>query len=176
MSEVLKFADGGYRYLRGAFPYSAGVAAEPGFEIERARFQAPVPLAEGFRRIEAHLASAGRPRTALCACELRSPKPFTLDGFVDFNRGYVAVLEEWKIFRDGLNPVARSNVCPEIDPPATPSLFAFSYTVPARAGVRPTFHVAGSGELEDGRTVSIDLQLEQTGDDWKVSGFNIQPR
>jgi hypothetical protein len=37
-------------------------------------------------------------------------------------------------------------------------------------------HVAGSGELEDGRTVSIDLQLEQTGDDWKVSAFNIQPQ
>lgn len=37
-------------------------------------------------------------------------------------------------------------------------------------------HVAGSGELEDGRTVAIDLQFEQTGDDWKVSGFNIQPR
>lgn len=38
MSEVLTFAAGGYRYLKGVFQYSAAVAAEPGFEIERASF------------------------------------------------------------------------------------------------------------------------------------------
>ncbi len=148
MADVLKFEGGGYRFLRGAFPYSAGVAAETGFEIERARFRSPVPLDQGFARIEAHLASAGRPRTALCACELRSPRPFTLEGFIEFNRGYVAVLERWGIFRDGLNPVARSNVCPEVDPPAAPSFHAFAYTVP---GDRGGFHVAGSGEIPEGK-------------------------
>jgi hypothetical protein len=150
MAEVLK-SEGDYRFVRGVSPYSAGVAAEPGFEVERARFRSPVPVEEGFRRIERHLASAGRPRTALCACELRSPEPFTLDGFIDFNRGYVAVLEQWGIVRGGLNPVARSNVCPAIGAPAAPSFHAFSYTVPSRPEARPAFVVAGSGEIPEGR-------------------------
>ena len=148
MAELLKAPDGSYRFVRGVFPYSAGVASEPGFEIERARFSSVVPLAEGFRRIEAHLASLGRPRTALCACELRSPKPFTEAGFKEFNKAYVPVLEHWGLFRDGVNPVGRSNVCPEIDPPVEPGFFAFSYTVP---GTRPSFVVAGSGEVPEGR-------------------------
>lgn len=151
MAEVLTFADGGYRFVRGVFPYSAGVAAEPGFEIERARFFSPVPVDEGFRRIGAHLASIGRPGTALCACELRSPKPFSEAGFKEFNKPYVRVLEGWGLFRDGLNPVARSNVCLEVDPPAVPSFHAFAYTVPARPGARPSVHVAGSGEVPEGR-------------------------
>src|SRR4051794_16462120 len=46
------------------------------------------------------------------ACELRSPAPFTDDGFRAFNESYVGALERWGVFRDGGNPVARSNVCP----------------------------------------------------------------
>ena len=49
MAEVLAFPDGNYRYIRGVFQYSAGVAAEPGFEIERVRFFRPLPLARRFR-------------------------------------------------------------------------------------------------------------------------------
>jgi hypothetical protein len=56
-------------------------------------------------------------------------------------------LEKWGIFRDDINPVARSNVCPEIDPPAEPSFYAFSYTVP---GGGKSFVAAGSGEAADG--------------------------
>jgi hypothetical protein len=144
------FAAGNYRCVEGVFQYSAGVAAEPGFEIVRVRFRAPVPLAEGFARAEAHLAAAGRPLAAFCACELRSPAPFTEAGFRAFNEHYVGTLERWGIVAGGRNPVARSNVCPEIDPPAEPSFHAFSYTRPA-AGVRPTFVVAGSGEVPEGR-------------------------
>ena len=151
MAEVIGCPAGGYRYVKGVFQYSAGVAAEPGFEIERARFPRPLPLDEGFRAIEAHLAAMGRPVVAFCACELRSPAPFTEDGFAAFNRAYVDTLERWGIFREEANPVARSNVCPEIAPPATPSFHAFCYTVPARAGARPSFHVAGSGEVPEGQ-------------------------
>jgi hypothetical protein len=104
-------------------------------------------LAEGFDAIEAYLARLGRPPTAFCACELRSPKQFTEQGFIDFNRHYVQRLEKWGIFRDEINPVARSNVCPEINPPATPSFYAFCYTVP---GGGTSFVAAGSGEASDG--------------------------
>src|SRR5438876_1209205 len=38
MPNVQSFAPGGYRFIPGPFQYSGGVAAEPGFRIERARF------------------------------------------------------------------------------------------------------------------------------------------
>jgi len=144
------FQDGGYRFIPGVFQYSAGVVAEPGMRIERAVFSEPVPLASGFDLIEKHLASLGRPNTAFCACELRSPEPFTEQGFRDFNAQYGAVLEKWGVLRDGVNPVARSNVCPELDPPGEPSFYAFSYTV-IDADATPSFVVAGSGECPEGK-------------------------
>ena len=147
MANVVTFQPGGYRFIAHAFQYSGGVAAEPGFAIERARLARMLPLAHGFDAIEAHLKNRGRPPGAFCACELRSPAQFTDAGFVTFNRHYVERLESWGIFRDEVNPVARSNVCPEIDPPATPSLYAFCYTMPAQAGYpRTDFVAAGSGE------------------------------
>jgi hypothetical protein len=139
----------GYRFIPAVFQYSAGVAALPGFRIERVRFAEPIALAEGWRRIAALLEAAGRPRTAFCACELRSPAPFTEAGFVAFNRGYAAVLGDWGVLHEGRNPVARSNVCPELAPPAEPGFHAFCYTVPDAAAA-PSFVVAGSGEAEEG--------------------------
>lgn len=147
MPSVQPFAPGGYRFLTHQFQYSGGVAAEPGFRLERARFAKLLPLAEGFAAAEAHLKKLGRPPTAFCACELRSPGQFTDAGFIAFNRHYVQQLEAWGIFRDDINPVARSNVCPEIDPPSEPSFYAFSYTVPGDDG---GFVVAGSGEAREG--------------------------
>jgi hypothetical protein len=150
MTTTDAFEPGGYRFLRGGFPYSQGVIAMPGFAIVRARFARPLPVARGFDAIEAHLSSVGRPLQALCAAELRSPRPFTMDGFKGFNRGYVDVLSRWGIVRDGINPVARSNVCPVFDAPAEPSFFAFSYTVLTGAAAPHAtgadFVVAGSGE------------------------------
>jgi hypothetical protein len=146
---TVAFAPGGYRYIPAVFQYSGGVAAEPGFEIVRVRFLDPVPLAEGFARIEASIRAAGRPLASFCACELRSPAPFTEDGFRAFNQIYAGTLRQWGVMTSDTNPVARSNVCPEIDPPAEPSFHAFCYTV-AASGPMPTFVVAGSGEAREG--------------------------
>jgi len=140
----------GYAFLKGGFPYSQGVRALPGYGIERVRFARPVAMARGFAAIEAYLQSLGRPRTALCAVELRSPRPFSMSGFREFNETYADVLRQWELFRDGLNPVARSNVAPDVEPPGEPSFYAFSYTV--RAQDAASLVVAGSGEWpEDGR-------------------------
>jgi hypothetical protein len=147
MSNTIERA--GYRYIPGPFQYSAGVAALPGFAIERVRFANPIPLTEGFQRIEAHLTGAGLPLTAFCACELRSPGQFTDAGFIAFNRQYVGTLERWGIVANDRNPVARSNVCPEVDPPAEPSFHAFSYVRPA-ANAPHSFVIAGSGEAQEG--------------------------
>ena len=147
---IVRFAEGGYRYLRGVFQYSAGVAAEPGFRIERAWLTRPVALADGFAAIESHLKSKGRPLTALCACELRSPAPFTEGGFEQFNRAYVGTLERWGIYRDGENPIARTNVCPVLQPPPVPVLSAFSYTVKSGDAAK-SFVIAGGGEAPEGK-------------------------
>ncbi|HWM82539.1 MAG TPA: hypothetical protein VNQ56_10810 [Pseudolabrys sp.] len=143
------FSPGGYRYIPAVFQYSSGVAALPGFQIERVRFHKPVPLATGFERIAAWLKAAGRPLTAFCACELRSPGQNNDAGFKAFNERYVSTLKDWGIFDGTKNPVARSNTCPEIDAPAEPSFFAFSYTVPSTSTV-PSFVISGSGEARAG--------------------------
>ena len=150
MAEIIDFADGGYRFMRGVFPYSAGVAALPGMTIERVRLRRVLPMADGFAAIAAHLRQLGRPLTALCACELRSPAPFSDEGFAAFNGQYVDTLKQWQLFRDGVNPVARSNLAPALSPPAEPGFFAFSYTVPA-ADAAPSFVIAGSGEVPEGQ-------------------------
>ena len=63
----------GYRYLEGVFQYSGGVRAFDGYRIERVRFRNMPPIAEGFERIEKHLAGLDLPLASFCACELRSP-------------------------------------------------------------------------------------------------------
>ena len=146
------FAEGNYRYIPAVFQYSGGVVADPGYRLERVMFKNPVPLKDGFARIEALIAAAGRPLTAFAACDLRSPAPFTEDGFRAFNEVYVGTLAKWGIFDNAarINPVARSNVCPEIEKPAEPSFHAFIFTVPD-ANAAPSFHVAGSGEAAEGK-------------------------
>jgi len=150
MPSTKVYAPGCYRFIPGVFQYSAGVAAEPGYRIERVRLQQPVALAAGFRLVAQTLQAAGRPLTAFCACELRSPAPFDEPGFEAFNREYVGTLARWGIFDGAVNPVARSNVCPDIDPPQVPSFHAFCYTAVA-ASALPSFVIAGSGEAPEGK-------------------------
>jgi hypothetical protein len=150
-ADVRVFADGGYRFIKGAFQYSGGVAAEPGYRIERVRLRRALPLAQGFAAAETWLRGVGRPLSAFCACELRSPAPFTEEGFIAFNRHYVETLERWGICRDNVNPVARSNVCPAVEPPAEPSMYAFSYSVPMAVAAAPTFVIAGGAEAPEGQ-------------------------
>src|SRR6185436_19355425 len=104
---IATFTPGSYRFIPAVFQYSAGVVAEPGFQIERVAFREPQPLAVGFERVEALIAARQRPITAFCACELRSPLPFTDDGFRAFNEHYVRTLARWGIYDGTTNPVAR---------------------------------------------------------------------
>jgi len=160
MAEVIVFKPGGYRYIKAGFQFSSGVAAEPGFAIERARLARALPLKAGFAAVEAHLAALGRPSTAFAACELRSAEPFTEQGFESFNREYVKTLERWGIYRDGANPVARTNVCPQYEKPREPVLYAFSYTV-ASDSRRGSFIIAGGAEVRGGPEVPKKPGQEQ---------------
>ena len=143
------FQAGNYRFIPAVFQYSSGAAADPGFEIERVRFDRMLPLAQGFEQIAKYIGAAGRPLTSFCACELRSPTAFTEDGFRAFNQHYVKTLADWCLVDGTTNPVARSNVCPEIDPPSEPSFYAFSFTRPSKSKT-PTFVIAGGAEARGG--------------------------
>jgi len=150
MTELVSFDRGGYRFLKSVFQYSAGVVAQPGYEIVRVRFLRPVPMADAFPRIERMIDSENRPISAFCACELRSPHPVSDEGFYDFNKRYVERLRLWDIFDGAQNPVARSNVCPAIDPPKEPGVYAFAYTREAK-NAEPSFIVSGGAEAPEGR-------------------------
>ena len=138
---------GGFRFLPVDGPFSAGVAADPGFEIARVHAPHHTPLAKGFRLIEETLQQSGRPPTALCAVELRIPKPFGRAEWEDFNGGYVAQWKRWEATVDGHIPGARTNVAPEFEPPSEPCLHAFSYTAEADTR-RHDFVISGTPEPE----------------------------
>lgn len=151
MVKAIVFEAGGYRYVpSGVLQYSGGVAAETGYTIRRVVFSRPLPVKEGFARIEKILKAEGRPLTAFCACELRSPAPLSETGFSSFNTEYVQTLQDWGICDGTNNPVARSNVAPVVNPPAEPSFYAFSYTVPCESAEN-TFVIAGSSEVPEGK-------------------------
>jgi hypothetical protein len=150
MADTLEFGPGGYRFIKAVFQYSAGVAAMPGYRLRRVRFSRPLPLRQGFANIEQIIRAAARPLTAFCQCELRSPGQFSEAGFRAFNETYVETLKRWSIFDGTTNPMARSNVCPALDPVAEPSFHAFSFTEPATEVV-PSFAIAGSAEAPEGR-------------------------
>lgn len=144
----------GYRSLPGIAPYSCGVIAQPGHEMIRMTFASPLPWRTGFERVDAFLRSQGLRRTDLCAMELRSPRPFSMEGFIAFNRDYCRVLGDWGLLGEQTNPIARTNVCPLHLGFSEPVLHAFSVVRPNPELNQRTFIVAGAGELREGTLVS----------------------
>ena len=149
MADVREFEAGGYRFINAVFQYSGGVAALPGHRIVRVMLREPIALDAGFDLIADVVRTAGRPLTAFCACELRSPAPFTEAEFRKFNEFYAQRLVRWSIYDGKVNPVARSNVCPVLDAPREPSLHAFSYTERCDGEDR-SFIIAGGAEAPEG--------------------------
>lgn len=156
MMKLLNNLNGNYRFLTGIAPYSSGVVAMPNYEIVYTVLQKPLPYLQGFELIARHLDSLSRPRQALCGMALRSPKPFTFEGFAEFNQSYQNILTDWDLLVDGRNPIARTNIAPAVRPPDDPALYAFSYTVPNSSINSPTFIVAGAGDLVDQGQLSPD--------------------
>lgn len=154
---LVEHVAGHYRFLPGIAPYSCGVVSSPGYEIAHVTLHTPVPWRAGLELARRTVETTGQPVAALCAIELRSPKPFTFDGFAAFNAEYAAVLESWGLFVNGVNPVARTNVAPAVRPPASPVIYGFSYARPCPHNQPPTFVVAGAGELPEGKLAHPDI-------------------
>lgn len=140
---------GGYQFLPGIAPYSSGVVSLPGFEIVHVTAQTPLPWHEGLNAARQFLEMNRLTCRNLCAVELRCPEPYSMEGFIEFNKEYKRLLDDWNMMVDGINPVARTNVAPVGNPPSEPIMYAFSYARPSNVS-RPTFVVAGGGELPDG--------------------------
>ena len=141
---------GNYSFLAADIPYSAGVVAQPGYEIVRVVLKEAIPYRNGFDLIAEYLEKQGRPRSALCNVELRSPQPATFEAFGDFNDGYRSLLESWGLMVGDLNPIARTNVAPALNSPSEPALYAFGYSaLSAKSNGDRTFVVSGAGELLD---------------------------
>ena len=118
----------------------------------------PLPMSEAFAAVEAHLTNVGRPTTAFAQCELRSPDPFSDNGFVEFNTHYVQTLERWGLYKDGVNPVARTNVCPMYDKPSESRMFGFTYTVPSDER-RISFQISGSADAHTGNAPVVERAI-----------------
>ena len=131
------------------FQYSGGVAALPGFRIRRVRFARPVPLADGFQRIEKILQAAGRPLTAFCQCELRSPAPFTEDGFRAFNEIYAGTLYALVDLRRQDQSGGAQQRMPR-GRSAGDAVISCILLHRSAADAAPSFVVAGSGEAPEG--------------------------
>ena len=139
---------GNYSFLAADHPYSAGVVAQPGYEIVRVVLTEAIPYRKGFDLIASYLDQQRRPRSALSNVELRSPQPATFDAFADFNDGYRSLLESWGLIVRDMNPIARTNVAPALNSPTEPALYAFGYSAfAAKSNGERTFVVSGAGEL-----------------------------
>ena len=167
---------GGYHYVPGIPPYSAGVRAADGHVIVRVTLGRPTPWVDGFAVIDRVLADTGRPAQALCAVELRCPRPHSFDGFGSFNDDYRRALDERGILlTGGTNPVARTNVAPHLEAGgvagAETELYAFSHTIPVDASgdLRPSFVVAGAGDLDDQADLRPEAIVGGTSP-WSASG------
>ena len=153
MTEVISLPQAGYAFLKGGgHPFSGGVACLKGYTLTRVRFRTPPALAEGLARAASFIEAKGRPRAALAACELRSPKQMSVAEFAAFNKQYVELLGANGFPAAAPFPMARSNVAPIYDAPSTNTLFAFTYAA-AAAGAdaqgRTDFLISGKAELID---------------------------
>jgi hypothetical protein len=93
--------------------------------------------------------------------------------FAGFNRRYVELLRANGFAAESPFPMARSNVAPIYDPPATNGLFAFTYTIAATeaaAHARPDFLISGRAELiDEPRSVVAEGDASPAGTEKKAT-------
>jgi hypothetical protein len=164
---------GNYRFLGAeGRPFSGGVVADDGYDLVRARFERPVPLAAGLVAAAEHVAAAGRTVHSIAGFELRIPAPLTRTAFDSFNQRYVMSLRALGVEVEGLLPAARTNVAAAVGAVSEPSVYAMSYTIPGRS--RRGFVASGAPEEEGDDTASrldsimrvLSVRLEELGVSW----------
>lgn len=141
------FVPGSYRFLGvPGRPFSAGIVADPGFDLVHAVFSRPVALELGLDAAARHVEAAGRPMAAIGGFELRIPEPLSRQGFDAFNAPYVQRMAAMGLTSENEMVAARTNVAPTVAGVTAPSVFAFTYTVPGRGRSEPAFRLSGATE------------------------------
>lgn len=180
MADIISLPAAGYAFLKGqGHPFSAGIACLKGHRLTRMRFRAPPPLAEGLAKAAALIQAQGRPLAALAACELRSPAQMSVADFAAFNRQYVELLRANGFPAEAPFPMARSNVAPIYDPPATNTLFAFTFATAAESNeaARADYLISGRAELVDEpRSVIAEGDASAAGTEKKAAHVFAQLR
>jgi hypothetical protein len=168
LPEPVEHPVGGFYFVPGISPYSGGVRATSSCRIVNVTSPRALEWKEGFEHIDAVLAASNRPPSALCSIVLRCPKPESFDGFRAFNDEYRAALDDRSLLLDGINPIARTNVAPIVDPPAETLMYGFGYTIEQPTD-RPSFVIAGAGDLHDQADLSPEA-IVRAGDRWIEAG------
>ncbi len=144
---MITVPEGGFGYLPGTWlPFSNGVVALDGCALTRVRVRGAPPLAEGLAFAAAFIAAQTRPLAALAAVEIRSPAPMSREAFTAFNAEYAGLLRVNGLGSADSFPIARSNMAPLFDPPATNTLFAFTYAAPMVVCGGQDFVISGKPE------------------------------
>lgn len=143
---LIQNSKGNYEVLPSGAAYCSGIVANPGFDVVRAELQTWLPLEPAYAFIETHLKGIGRPVQAFCGIELRIPEPLTFDKWSSFNVPYLEQLRKWGLTSGDYSLVCRSNIALDLYPPATTSMCAFSYTVPATS-TGATFLLSGQADI-----------------------------
>ena len=138
---------GAYKILPGGPVYCGGVLPYEGFEVVRVLLRPWIQLERAYAFIEKHLKNVGRPVQAFCGIELRVPAPLTFDQWSSFNVPYLKQLRDWGLMFGDQSGVCRSNIALAVQPPATTSVCAFSYTVPTSEKIT-TFFLSGTADID----------------------------
>lgn len=155
----IHFAPGNYRSLTSAGrPFSDAIVADPGYDLVRAVFRTPPPLAAGLDAARRVVEAAGRPVTALAGFELRIPEALSAEGFAVFNGPYVEFMKGLGLATDEGPVTTRTNVAPTAGRVAEPSLFSFTYTVPSPGAPGSAFRLSGAPETRTDGTPGELLQ------------------
>ena len=139
-----------YSFIPAVPPYSAGVRASLGFELAALRLLDYHSLSRGFELIDNWMAGHGLASDAVVGFELRIPEALNFDEFEVFNAGYRQLLAERGLLLGDMNPIARTNVVPVLNPPTEPAVVAAFVLRPSTDSGGRDFLIAGAGENAGG--------------------------
>lgn len=147
MTELVQHPSGAFASLPASQTFSNGLVVAAGHRLAEWELAEPLPLRAGFNRVGAELRARGLGWEALAGVDLRSPAPFSPQGFSDFNASYSALLGEYYPLADGtLPPYARTNVAPARSTLTEPCVRAVQIVEPG-AGAGGDFVVSGAAEV-----------------------------
>lgn len=136
-----------FSYIPAINAYSSGVTPAAGYSLVGLRFDKPTTFLKAIEYLDKYLPTVGLDPTNIVSFEFRSPKPFSFNGFGDFNEVYYNELKRRNLLIDSINPIARTNVSPVYMQITEPLLFGL-HVLKESNTPNKDYVVAGSGEVD----------------------------